>query len=96
MTKTYTIAMIGDWLAATAIDGDSAALEAQVQDTMSQLNAEDEKPAVRYETGLTLYESADDAEDDGAELAYSGNDQGWLIDENGKTWGAAARKEGGA
>ena len=96
MTKTYTIAMIGDWLAATAIDGDSAALDAQVQDTMSQLNAEDEKPDVRYETGLTLYESAFDAEEDGAELAYSGNDQGWLIDETGKTWGAAARKEVGA
>jgi len=89
---TYTIAMIGDMLAATAVDGDDAMMADRLADTMTQVSDGDSTD-VEYITGLTLYTTTDDAETDGAEIIYSGNDMGWLQDASGKmNYMAAGRK----
>ena len=80
--KTYTIAMIGDMLAATAVDGDDAMMSERLADTLTQIT-EGDSTDVKYITGLTLYATVDDAEDDGAEVVYSGSDMGWLEDASG-------------
>ena len=79
---TYTIAMIGDMLAATAVDGDDAMMSERLADTLTQIT-EGDSTDVKYITGLTLYATVDDAEDDGAEVVYSGSDMGWLEDASG-------------
>ena len=79
---THTIAMIGDMLAATAVDGDDAMMSERLADTLTQIT-EGDSTDVKYITGLTLYATVDDAEDDGAEVVYSGSDMGWLQDASG-------------
>lgn len=87
MTKTYTIAMIGDMLAATALDGDDAMMRDRLNDTLSQISQEDREQAaasVCYITGLELFPTTSDAEDAGATVVYTGCDQGWLQDADGR------------
>lgn len=92
--KTHTIALWGDWLIATAPDGDTATLAERIADAKSQgIDFDDDD--LRIITGLTLIRTIDDevkAEEAGAEIIYSGTDQGWLEDENGETGYHAAVK----
>lgn len=95
MTTTYTIALDGDVLMATAPDGNESMMAVRLADTLSAFT--DDRDAIHdritYVDGLTLYRSIEDAEDDGAEVIYSGTDMGWLEDENGETgYQAAGRK----
>ena len=91
--KTYTIAMIGDMLAATAVDGDDAMMSKRLAE-LPEL-PEDETDKTIFTTGLTLYATVADAEDDGAEVVYSGCDMGWLEDASGAmAYMAAGRKPG--
>jgi hypothetical protein len=95
MTKTYTIAMIGDMLAATALDGDTSTMRARLQETLSQFNDEDRPGAenrVKYVSGLTLFHTVSEAEEAAARIEYAGCDQGWLEDEGGRTEYMAAGK----
>lgn len=88
---THTIAMIGDMLAATAPDGDDRLMSDRLNDTLSQLNADDRDSVdVVYTFGLTLYATEDEAEDSGAKIVYSGCEMGWLQDENGNAQYMAA------
>lgn len=92
---TYTIAMIDDMLAATAVDGDEAMMTQRLQDTLDQLNAEDRANAasrVRYISGLQLFKTEEEAEDAGLEIVYSGCDTGWLQDAEGNMQYMAAAK----
>ncbi len=87
----YTIALSGDLLIATAPDGDDAALAQQIEDSLSQFNAEDRDSArgdIKTHSGLVLYRSQEDATDDEeagrVRIIYSGTDCGWLQDADGK------------
>lgn len=89
---TYTIAMIGDMLAATAVDGDDAMMAERLADTVSQINDGDSTD-VEYTSGLTLYATEEDAEAAGADVVYSGCTTGWLQDASGEMrYMAAGRK----
>lgn len=91
--QRYTIAMIGDMLAATAVDGDDAMMAERLADTVAQINNNNGVTDVEYITGLTLYATTNEAEEDGAEIIYSGCDMGWLQDSNGNmVYMAAGRK----
>ena len=84
---TYTIAMIDDMLAATAVDGDTKMMDDRLEDTLSQINSEDREASedrVCYISGLTLFASEDEADEAGAEVIYSGCDTGWLQDADGE------------
>src|SRR5690606_28392827 len=84
---THTIAMLNDWLIATAPDGDKATLALRIAETKAQ-GIEFDDADLHIVTGLTLIGSVDDeiaAEEAGAEIVYSGTDQGWLQDEHGNT-----------
>lgn len=91
--STYTIALIGDMLAATALDGDDAMMQERLEDTLSQINAEDRGDVeIVFHEGLTLYATEEEAEEAGADIVYSGNDMGWLEDAEGRSeYMAAAR-----
>ena len=89
---THTIAMIGDMLAATAVDGDNQMMADRLADTLTQINDGDGTDVELIE-GLTLYATVDAAVDDGAEVIYSGCDMGWLQDASGAMdYMAAGRK----
>jgi len=89
---TYTIAMIGDMLAATAADGDNEMMAERLADTLTQIT-EGDSTDVKYVAGLTLYATVDAAADDGAEVIYSGCNMGWLQDASGAMdYMAAGRK----
>jgi len=84
---THTIALFGDWLIATAPDGDAAKLAERIAAAKGQ-GIDFDDADLHIVTGLTLIGSADDeiaAEEAGAEIVYSGTDQGWLQDEHGNT-----------
>ena len=90
---TYTIALIGDMLAATAVDGDDFMMAERLADTLLQINEDNGSAEVSYITGLTLYETEADAENDSAEIIYSGCDMGWLQDAAGEMkYQSAGRK----
>ena len=85
--NTYTIALDGDVLMATALDGDTGMMEARLADSLSQISDEDREAVaerISYISGLSLYASEDDAEDAGAEVVYRGCDMGWLEDAEGR------------
>ena len=89
---TYTIAMIGDMMAATAADGDNEMMAERLADTLTQIT-EGDSTDVKYVAGLTLYATVDAASDDGAEVIYSGCNMGWLQDASGAMdYMAAGRK----
>lgn len=84
---THTIALFGDWLIATAPDGDAAKLAERIADAKGQ-GIDFDDADLRIITGLTLIRTMDEemqAEEAGAEIVYTGTDQGWLEDEHGET-----------
>lgn len=92
---TYTIALIDDMLAATAVDGDDAMMQSRLEDMLSQINAEDRdrsRENIRFISGLTLFASVEDAEDAGLTVEYRGCDMGWLEDADGRMEYMAAAK----
>jgi len=91
--KSYTIAMIGDMLAATFVDGDDDMFQERLSDTLDQIDpGREEIHDIWLCSGLTLFETVEDAEKAGAEIIYSGVDCGWLQDEDDQAiYMAAAR-----
>ncbi|MDA3876623.1 MAG: hypothetical protein PF483_06000 [Halothiobacillus sp.] len=88
---TYTIAMIGDMLVATFVDGDDTMMNERISETLDQIDHGREKiHDITLKAGLTLYRTVEEAEDAGAEIVYQGCDMGWLVDEHGWAKYAAA------
>lgn len=90
----YTIALLNDWLIATAPDGDEAMLADRIEATRSE-GIDFADADLRIIPGLTLIHTVEDeiaAEEAGAEIIYSGTDQGWLQDAHGNTVYHAAVK----
>jgi len=96
---TYTIAMLDDLLLAAAPDGDAAMMAARLADTLSHFDAVDPTDAnarLRIISGLTLFESVDDAKVAGCDVIYSDDDCGSLQDAEGCTkYKAAAKRAAG-
>ena len=83
---TYTIALLNDMLVATAVDGDERMMADRLSAAREQgINFEDADLVLH--TGLTLFKTsaeADEAEEAGATIVYSGTSMGWLEDEKGQ------------
>jgi len=96
---TYTIAMFDDMLLAAAPDGDVATMAARLADTLSHFDALDPTDAnarLRIISGLTLFESIDDAKDAGCDVIFSDDDCGSLQDAEGRMkYKAAAKRAAG-
>ena len=89
---TYTIAMFGDFLVATAVDGDEGMMASRLAEMDTQLDGDWRSQLVFY-SGLTLFRSEDDIPE-GAEVIYSGTDCGWLEDADGRMEYTAAARVG--
>lgn len=92
--QTHTIALLGDWLIATAPDDDAPTMYERLENARASGISFDEAD-LEVISGLTLIRTqaeAYDAEERGAEIIYSGTDQGHLQDEHGSMiYHAAAR-----
>jgi hypothetical protein len=90
--QTHTIALFDDWLIATAPDNDAATMNERLANASGISFDETDLEVI---SGLTLIRTKAEAyaaEESGAEIIYSGTDQGHLQDENGSMiYHAAAR-----
>ena len=83
--QTHTIALLGDWLIATAPDDDAATMQERLENARASGISFDETD-LEVISGLTLIRTKAEAyaaEESGAEIIYSGTDQGHLQDERG-------------